>query len=485
MKKTKNYFFSLDIASSCLFLCSLFFLIFIPVTEKDTIWHSYRILFLPMSADESAILKAAEESGIKNIISSLTIKQRFAKLDENNYTGFPFTDKERYAAWFINDQENIRYMYIHISENIPPQFFKYLKNNTEAFYIERKAGFSLFQFISAAAFFLIAFYFTSRKDFYLFASLPFIVYAGIQSGILALSASILMMFTLAFWTEAVGSYLKFTKEQIISRIKKNPLLVFLPFISFVVAKFNSNISLLVFILAVIAAASFTYISERIRFFIHKNSETKKLHKTITPYIMNPKSIAKFWESKKLFTVSGAAAFFIIFSSLILHMGFNKTLQAYKNILYLPVPVNGVEITGFSKQAFDKLKEIRTGEDLPDLGNLISDLWNSNIKPYVKSNENTENYNEIKYSDFSVDSNGMITENAGTAFSFDDEFIKTALAFRESPSIEDLLYSEGRFITAAYTGRKFPLNSFNTAALLVAVLSSFMPVTIILLRVLNK
>ena len=40
-----------------------------------------------------------------------------------------------------------------------------------------------------------------------------------------------------------------------------------------------------------------------------------------------------------------------------------------------MPEASVGISGFSKKAFDELKKIRTGDDLPDLGNLISDTWN--------------------------------------------------------------------------------------------------------------
>lgn len=481
----KACFFILDIAASCFFFCSLFFLFFIPFNEKDTIWHSYRILFLPLNTDENSIVQAADNCGIKNIVSSATIETRFAKLEKNGYTGFPFTDKGKYTKWFINDRENMRYMYIHVSEHITPEFLKYLKNNTDSFYIERKAGFSLFQCISAFAFFLLAFYFTNRKDFYLFSAFPFVIYAGIQSGILALSAAVLMMFTIAFWTEAVGSYLKFTKDQLINRIKKNPLLIFLPFVSFTVAKFNSNISLLLFISAFLTACSFTYISERILFFIRKNSDTKKLHKAITPYAMHPKSVTKFWESKKLCTVSGAAIACIIFPSFILYFASGKTLQAYKNILYLPVPSSRVERAGFSKETFDKLRTVRSGEDLPDLGNFIADSWFSYIKPYVKINDNVENRNEIHYGDFSVDTNGVVTETGGITLTFDDAFIQNAVAFRQRSSIEDLLYCEGYFTTAAYAGKKFPLNSFNAEALAVALLSALMPLIIILLRVLKR
>ena len=254
----------------------------------------------------------------------------------------------------------------------------------------------------------------------------------------------------------------------------------MPFVAFTVAKFNSNISLLLFVSAFIAAASFTYISERFRFFIHKKNETKRLHKTITPYLMNPKSVIKFWDSKKLFIVSGTSVFFIVCSSLFLYFGFNKTMQAYKNILYFPAPCRLSEISGFSKDAFDNFKKIKSGEDLPDLENLISDSWNLHIKPYIRLNDNKETVEKINYAEFSVDENGVVTEHLGEVFN-----LEKTLSFRQSPSIEDLLYSQGRFAAAAYIGKKFPLNSFNAAALFVALLSSLMPITIIILRVLNK
>ena len=145
----------------------------------------------------------------------------------------------------------------------------------------------------------------------------------------------------------------------------------------------------------------------------------------------------------------------------------------------------VGIPGFSKKAFDELKKIRTGDDLPDLGNLISDTWNAKVIPFTRLGLSPQENDRVSFNDFSVDENGVVTEQDGLVFNFDDEFIKSVISFRTSPSIEDLLYSQGRFITASYAPKKFPLNRYNSAALLVALVSAIMPLMIILLRVLEK
>ncbi|AIN94322.1 hypothetical protein [Treponema putidum] len=485
MNKPKKYIFGIDIVAGFLLIFSFFLIIFIPMNSKSTLWKDYRILFLPMEADEPAILQAAEESGITGIISSQTIESRFTDFEEKGYTGFPFTDKERYAQWFINDQENIRYMYIPSEKYITKTFFRFLKQNTEFFYIENNSPFSIFQFGTALIFFILSFFYTSRKKTYLTAALPFVIYAGFQKGILALSSSILIMYTIAFWIEAIGSSLKFTREQLLSRIKKNPLLVFFPFVALIIAKFNSNISLVLFAFALSVSASMTYIIERLSFFIEERIDTQKIHKTIRAYVMNPESVAKFWHTRHLLIVSSCAVLFIGFSALFLYFSFNKTLKAYKNILYLPVPESSVGISGFSKKAFDELKNIRTGDELPDLGNLISDVWNAKVIPFTRVDLSPQEKDRVSFNDFSVDEKGVVTEQTGLVFSLDDEFIKSVISFRASPSIEDLLYSQGRFITASYAPKKFPLNRYNSAALLVALVSAIMPLMIILLRVFEK
>lgn len=485
MKRVKNYFYYFDIFVSSLFFCSLFFLFFYLSIEKETVWTSYRILFLPINANEETILQAAKKNGINGIISSNSIYGRFKELEENNCIDSPFTTKENYSKWFINRKENIRYMYIPITENIPPNFFKFLKDNTDAFYIERNSCFSLFQFTSAIAFFLIAFYCSSRKEFYFFSGLPFVFYAGVQAGILALSASILMLFSLAFWTEAIGSYLRFTKRQLIERIQKNPLLLVFPVISFVIAKFNSNISLILFIIFFVMAASFTYISERFIFFLHKNNESKRVHKQMITYAMSPVSVKKFWKSKRLFIVAGSAIFIIVFSNIVLYLGSRKTMQAYKNILYLPAPYHIYKDTGFSKSNFDEFEKKHYVDGLPDLSNFILDSWYMRIKPYVRLGENFSDQHSINYSNFLADENGVVTEIKSEALSLDDDFILATLSLRQKSSIEDLLYKQGSFVTVSYIGKKFPLNNFTMAALVVALLSSCMPAIIIILRVLDK
>ncbi|UTC68259.1 MULTISPECIES: hypothetical protein [unclassified Treponema] len=485
MNQAKKYVFGLDITAGFLLIISFFLLIFVPVSSKSTLWKAYRILFLPMEVDEAEILHAAEENGITGIISSQTIENRFADLEEQGYTGFPFTDKERYAQWFINDQENIRYMYIPSEKTITNDFFNFLKRNTEYFFIENNSPFSTFQFCAAAIFFAVSFFYTSRKKNYFTSAFPFVLYAAFQRGILALSSSILIMYTLAFWAEAIGSSLKFTREQLLSRVKKNPLLVFFPFVALIIAKFNSNISLVLFAFAVLASASLTYISERVSFLVEKKIDTQKVHKTIRAYVMNPESVAKFWHTKHLFIVSSCAVCFIIFSAMFLYFSFNKTIKAYQNTLYLPVPEASVRIPGFSKTAFDELKKIRTGDELPDLGNLISDAWNAKVIPFTRFDFSSQEKDRVSFSDFSVDEKGVVTEKDGLIFNLDDDFIRSVISFRTSPSIEDLLYSQGCFITASYAPKKFPLNRYNTAALLVALVSAIMPLMIILLRVFEK
>lgn len=485
MNQYKKYIFGLDAAVGFLLVVSFFFLFFIPSISKSTVWKDYRILFLPMDADEALILEAAEKNGLTGIISSETIEKRFLNLEEKGYTGFPFTDKERYSQWFINDQENIRYMYIPSEKIVSKDFFIFLRDNTEYFYVEDNSVFSIFQFFIALIFFFTSFFYTGRKKNYIISAIPFIIYAGFQKGILALSSSILIMYTIAFWLEAVGTSLKFTKEQLLLRIKKNPLLVFFPFVALIIAKFNSNISLMLFIFALIIAASLNYIIERFNFFISEKNDNKKVHKTIRAYVMNPDSIAKFWNTKYLYIVSAWAVFFIVFSALFLYFSFNKTIKAYQNTLYLPMPASAAKIEGFSKKAFDELKTLRTGDELPDLGNLISDSWNEKVIPFVRLDASSEAKDRVSFSDFSVDEKGIVTETDGLIFNLDDEFIHSVISFRLSPSIEDLLYGQGHFITASYGPKKFPLNRYNSAALLVALVSAVMPLMIILLRVFEK
>ncbi len=488
MKKKSSLF--LDIFISCLFFCSLFFLFFIPLNSNENIWKNYKILFLPIDTDAADVLNVAEQEGITGIISIKSLEHRFTEIDNSLYPISNFTEKDRYAQWFLNDQENIQYMYIPQEKKITKAFFKFLRQNTEFFYIEDNREFSLFQLLIAFLFFCIAFFFTKRKSIYFATAFPFIIYAAFQKGVLALVASLLMMYTIAFWVEAVGYYLKFTKEQLLTRIKKNPILIFLPVVCLVIANFNSRMSLLLFILACVCGGTLVYIMEKIKFFIIKKLDEKKLHKKIEPYAMTSKSIEKFWESKKLFTVSGIAVVLIIFSTFLLFFTYNKTMQAHKNIIYLPLPAAQVEGVGFSKENFNSVKKIRSGEDLPDLVDFINDNWYLAAMPYINLNaaefkDNGKFKEEVEITDFSVNSSGVVTEKEAVMLKLDDEFISKTLSFRPSPIIEDLLHKQGRFITAIYSSKKMPLNKFNFAAFLVALLSSLIPMIIIAMRVFER
>ncbi len=483
-----------DIFISFLFFVSLFFLFFISLNSQKYTWKDYRILFLPLNANASLILDAAEKEGITGTISIKSLENRFKDIDTALFPASEFTEKDRYAQWFLNDQENIQYMYIPSDKKITAGFFKFLKNNTEFFYIEDTREFSVFQLLAALLFFCIGLFYADRKSIFSTTAFPFIIYAAFQKGVLALVASLLMMYTIAFWTEAVGYYLRFTKEQLFRRLKKNPLLIFLPVVCLLIANFNSRLSLLLFCLAAVCAGTLVYIMEKIRFFVNKKLDAKKIHKKITPYAMSQKSIEKFWDSKKLFKVSAAAVILIIASTFALFFTYNKTMQVYKNTVYLPLPRAAVATAGFTKENFDEAKKLRSGEDLPDLLDFINDKWNLTIMPYINLNNETLNSlsdnndmvnEEVSISSFSSDSSGTVTEKEPVVLKLNDEFIFNTLSFKHSPVIEDLLQKQERFTSVVYSSKKMPLNKFNFAAFLVALLSSLIPMIIIALRVFEK
>ncbi len=482
MKKNNSLF--INILVSFLFFCSLFFLFFIPLKSEKNTWNSYRILFLPQNADASTIIKEAKNEGINGIISKECIKSRFEDIDKALYADPNFTSKEDYMKWFENKEAELQYMYIPENQNISHKFFYFLKKNTDFFYIEDNRKFSLFQFIVSLLFFAVAFFYAQRKNIFFAAAMPFVIFASFQPGILALSASLLMMYTIAFWVEAVGFYLKFTKEQLLRRIKKNPLLIFLPVVSIVIANFNSRISLWLFILSIISSASFTYLSEKLKFFINKKLDERKIHKRIEAYAMNPNSIEKFWDTKKLLRVSVAAVLAIVFSSFFLFFRNTKTMQVSTNTLVLPLIEKSLEKSSFSKENYDAFKKINSSEDLPNLANLISDEWILMTMPY-RNLHSEESGDSISFVDYSKDENNKIVKKNSVSFKLDDKFIKKTLSLRPSPSIEDLLYKQNKFIAVIYSSKRFPLNSFNFAAFIVALLTALLPIIIIFMRVRDK
>ncbi len=447
-------------------------------------------IILPLLTSEATT--EAEKFGISGIISKASMKNRFKDHESALYKDDPMlSSEEDYTKWFINKKEKLQYMYIPSQQKLSNKFLNFLKKTNAFFYLEDTSNFSLFQLIVAIAFFIVAFIYAQRKTIFFSAALPFVLFAAFQKGILAISASLLMMYTIAFWVEAVGLYLKFTKDQLLTRIKKNPLLVFFPVISLIVANFNSRISLLLFILAIIASLSFAYISEKVKFFITKKLEERMLHKKIEAYAMNPKSVEKFWDTKKLIVVSTVAVVAIIFSSLFLFFRNTKTLQVSKNTISLPHP--GLYLSdsdlksnslGFTKENYEKINSLKEDDDLPNLANFITDKWTLITMPYRNLHREEKN-GIIRFTDYSSDEENKVQKTKTIEFKLDDEFINTTLALRDKASIENMLYKQREFITASYTYKRFPLNSFNFAAFIVALLTAFMPIIIIFMRVRDK
>ena len=57
----------LKIASSFVFLITLFLLSFFKSIPSGKLWHDYRILYVPVEEDDAKVITAIEQAGIKRL----------------------------------------------------------------------------------------------------------------------------------------------------------------------------------------------------------------------------------------------------------------------------------------------------------------------------------------------------------------------------------------------------------------------------------
>lgn len=489
MKNIFEKHFIPDFIAAFLFVICSFTLFFIPISVNKSVWENYRILFLPMDSDENLILEEMRLQGIRGAVSSADIEKRFSPLEDKDLYGYPFTLKELYSQWFLNDQENLRYIYIPSFNKIGFKFLYFLANNTDGFYLEDISCFSFFQFAGAAIFFAACIFFSGRKKLILlFLGAPIVIFAGFEKGILAFTAILFFLYAQTYWIQAVFGNFKLNKEQIKRRIKKNSIIVFIPIFSLTVLSFNSALALPIFLCAFVSGLCLVFIAEKARYLIEKKKDTVRLHKGISPYVMTQESIERIWSTKNLFRLSSLLVIIICVFSFILFFSLKKVPKEFGNIVYFPMPQKSVDKEEFSVSSYESLESIRQGDSLPDLGSYICDCWFEAVIPYLNVNEPLnmpESGSIVEFKDFTADENGVFKENKSIVFKFDDSFLKDTLSFRNKSSIEDMLYSQKKFVSVSYDGKEFPIKRYGKAAFAVSLFSILLPLTLIILRVLKK
>jgi hypothetical protein len=167
----------------------------------------------------------------------------------------------------------------------------------------------------------------------------------------------------------------------------------------------------------------------------------------------------------------------------------------KKGLYLPVPTRYTDTVGWTTKAFSELEQIRgeSQEELPDLGSLITWVWNTLVFPYYSLNApNHRTPPEpgmiVSMPLYSV-TDSLIVGTETPVYVFDDAFIAEVIdkaidGMIETP-IEQVLKKQGQFVTVSYSMLEERGNQGEPLVLFLLLAAAIVPVTALIFELKRK
>lgn len=245
------YFLSAFIATA-----SLLLFIFTPPKHSHPVWKGYRILAVPASADAAPYLSAIRQEASSGVVSEFSVSHRFA-FQEAGYRGsFPFTDASRYMQWFTDEHKQFRYFYIPYTS-----FFRFIKlyralyGTGQPFYLEPAFSYAFFNASLAAILFLYCLIGSRKKCVFATVAFSFLCYALCVKSSLSLISSLISIFSIAYWTEALDTGGTILWKQLKERIRRNSFMFILPAVSLISVIIDGLYPLLFFCLALALSGS--------------------------------------------------------------------------------------------------------------------------------------------------------------------------------------------------------------------------------------
>lgn len=460
------------------------FFIILSIRFNSSLWQGYRVLAIPAETNKEIILQAGTAAGITGIISENTIPNRFAFLEAQHYTGFPFTPLEHYQQWFENSAENLCYLYIPYTSLWQfIQFYAMLYISIQNFYLEPPVPYALFQMGISVLLFAYCIVHTKKKALFFAAAVSFLWYSACTRSNLVLTASLLSIFSAAYWIEALGSETTVLWKQLKERIHQNYFMYILPALALVFAVIAGIQSCCFFFLSIILSIAFVFsVYSFLQLWAHDRAKSR-LHPQLKILAMHPQSWYRFWNTPYALRTSILTTVLLFISTVFpLFFSWNR-LNRTIHTVSIPAPVLSPNRT-FTDDSYFSACAMRPVSYLPDLGSYIEDQWYAKTLPYMNVHNPFTPLSknaQIRYTFFTENPQGALEADEKILYTFNDAFIENLLQAPQlkTVSLEAMLYTQNGFVAAAYKAKK--LVTLNTLVTFMITFSAlFFPCILIII-----
>ncbi len=470
----------LNVVLPFLLILSVVLVLFLNTIINKPIWQNYRTLMFQTSNTEK-LMQTIKDAGIKGAVTIESLKNRFSDREEADP---PFTSKELYARWFENEDDGLMYVYVPKKTYIPFSFLKALTDSNIPFHIEGQVHLSVVNFVSCTCLFIMLLFFSNRKVLFFLSSIPLLIISFLVRGELIFSAIFLMFLFTLYIVELLFVPYHLTWKEREERLKSN-YFVFILFLFIVILTFlDTYLAYIYFIFSIFSVCSIGYLLEKFVYLSEKEKERERTHAKMMIFPMHPASTEQIYSKKKSFML-----IFVLLLSYAPHAVFNifclcPLSHMYNNMFSLPLPSKISRSADFSCDSFIASQKSKPGDSLPDLISYIADNWLSTTYPYRSAYEPLTMPKKdecVIFRDFYLEEGGIIKEKEELVFSFDDEFIKAQLEKTYPFSIEEMLKTEGGFVSAVYNLKFFKITRYNDLDTLLSLIFISASLGMILLK----
>ena len=401
----------IEITLIILLLTSMLIFREIPVISP---WKNWKVLSVPVNIPEEKVIDELSKISIDNVVTEsskrIEVNSNLSPVLPSEYN---FYENNLYR-FFYDKSNNFRLYYI------PKNVHNYkLKKLPFEYNIDLQSSFPYFSVILTVVAYLLLIYFLKNKLLFAISLLPCIIFAICLPSYNSLIIN-LFYFLITFFLDNF-----YGRKYTFSALIKNIFVILSIFVCIFACFFASLRGICFSILTI-------FTSQRL-FFIIGNLISNNFNKTNSFNYVKIVSAKRFnFFNKKTIYLFYSTTFFIIIGALLYFFIPSISNKTHNNTpLSIPTPLEYNGTRGFSLKSYSNLQTKKSTTEFPDLGDFVTQIWNSTVFPYMPLQTNKgyiENItpgtsiNTTKY----FEENGKIKTKTVEVAVFTKNFIDTTL-----------------------------------------------------------
>lgn len=433
----KKSIFIVELTVIALLLTSMFLFRDVPILSP---WKNWKVLSVSVDVPEKKVLDELSKISINNVVSEnssrIEVNSNLAPVLPSEYNFY----KNNLYRFFYDKNNNFRLYYL-------PKGFSnnQLKKLPFKYNVDLQSSFPYFSIIVTVISYIFLLFLLKNKLIFAISLLPCILFSICLPSYNSLIINLFYFVIVFFFDKYHGRKNKF------SALLKNIFVIFSVIACVITCCFSGFRGICFFLITIFTSYKlYAIIAHLITAKITKKNSFEYINIVSASKLnfLNKKTLYLFY-SIGIFIIIGALLYFLIpsFSS--------KTTNNTPLSIPTPLEYNGTR--GFTLKSYSNLQTKKSSTEFPDLGDFVSQVWNSTVFPYIAL-QNNKGYVENVTPGTSVNTteyfeeNGKIKTKSVEVATFTKQFIDTTLHRIQTfntPIIEKVLMDQESFCAADF------------------------------------